>query len=275
MGGFHGERYGTTSSAWMTSVVFEEWLHKWDARLTRNKRKIALFVDNCTAHPHVQSLQSIELIFLPPNTTSEIQPCDQEMLKVHYRKNMVKRLICAINSGSTAVDFKITLLDGLQMPRKAWESVTESTVSNCFRKAGFVLPLEPEAEEEDPFLNLDEEGTSQDDPLLQLEIENPCTFDEYVAVDDDIQCAPLPTTKDIVSSVRQTSEEADENDDAGDPLPLATYERAYFALQELQPYLLHSSPSENLYRLLGDLETELFKARSNTCVQTMITDFFQ
>ena len=82
----------------------------------------------------------------------------------------------------------------------------------------------------------------------------------------------VPTTEDIVSSVRQTSEEADENDDAGDPLPLVTYERAYFALQELQSYLLHSSPSENLYR---DLETELFKAHSNTCVQTMITDFFQ
>ena len=73
---------------------------------------------------------------------------------------MVKRLICAINSGSTAVDFKITLFDGLKMLRKAWESVTESTVSNCFRKAGFVLPLEPEAEEEDPFLNLDEESIS-------------------------------------------------------------------------------------------------------------------
>ena len=270
--------YEANTSAWMTSVVFEEWLQKLDARLTQSKRKIALFVENCTAHPHVQSLQSIELIFLPPNTTSEIQPCDQgiiKTLKVYYRKNMVKRLICAINSGSTVVDFKITLLDGLRMLRKAWDLVTESTVSNCFRKAGFVSPLEPEVEEEDPFLNLDEENASQDDPLLQLEIENPCTFDDYVAVDDELQCAPLPTTEDILSSIRQTSEEVDESDDAGDPLPLVTYERAYFAFQELQLYLIHSSPSENFYRLLGDLETEVFKAGSNTCVQPLITDYFQ
>ena len=57
----------------MNSAVFEEWLQKWDAKLTSSKRKIALVLDNCTAHPHVQSLQSIELIFLPPITTSEIQ----------------------------------------------------------------------------------------------------------------------------------------------------------------------------------------------------------
>ena len=172
-------------------------------------------------------------------------------------------------------DFKITLLDGLQLLRKAWDLVTKSTVSNCFCKAGFSPPLEPEVEEEDPFLNLDEENASQDDPLLQLEIENPCTFDDYVAVDDELQCAPLPTTEDILSSVRQTSEEVDETDDSGDPLPLVTYERAYFAFQVLRSYLIHSSPSENLYRLLGDLETDIFKAGSNTCVQTVITDYFQ
>ena len=124
--------------------------------ITQSKRKIALFVDNCTAHPHVQNLQSIELIFIPPNTASEIQPCNQgiiKTLKVHYRKNMVKRLICAINSGSTVVDFKNSLLAGLQLLRKAWDSVIESTLSNCFRKAGFISSLEPEVEEEDPFLN--------------------------------------------------------------------------------------------------------------------------
>ena len=114
-----------------------------------------------------------------------------------------------------------------------------------------------------------------DDPLLQLEIENPCTFDDYVAVDDELQCAPLPSTEDIVSSIRQTSEETDETDDAGYPLPLVTYEQAYFAFQELRSYLIHSSPSENLYRLLGDLEPEVFKAGSNTCVQTLITDYFE
>ena len=63
-------------SAWMTSATFEGRLRKWDNELKQQDRKIALYIDNCTAHPHVHDLQSIEIFFLPPNTT-EIQPFDQ------------------------------------------------------------------------------------------------------------------------------------------------------------------------------------------------------
>ena len=154
---------------------------------------------------------------------------------------MVKHLIAAINSESTAANFKITLLDGLQMLRRAWESVTESTISNCFRKGGFILPLEPEVEEEDPFVDLDAETASQDDPMHQLENGNLCSFDEYIAVDDGLQCSPMPTNQDIVSSVMQVSEEDEEGDDTGDPLPSVTYKQDYSAFQELRSYLLNSS----------------------------------
>jgi hypothetical protein len=44
--------YDANKSAWMTSTIFETWLRRWDASLTRKDRKIVLFVDNCNAHPH-------------------------------------------------------------------------------------------------------------------------------------------------------------------------------------------------------------------------------
>ena len=93
--------YEASKKAWMTTALFETWVRKWDAKLTLSKRKIALFVDNCTAHPHLKNLKSIELLFLPLNTTSEIQPCDQAIiktLKTYYRKSMVKCLIGAIST---------------------------------------------------------------------------------------------------------------------------------------------------------------------------------
>ena len=92
----------------MTSVLFEEWLRKWDQELTLIGRKVVLFVDNCSAHPQVLNVQCIELLFLPPNTTSEIQPCDQGIinaLKFHYRKSMVKSLVNSIDSGLGLADF--------------------------------------------------------------------------------------------------------------------------------------------------------------------------
>ena len=49
-----------------------------------------LFVDNCPSHPKVE-LTNITLEFLPPKTTSLIQPCDGGIIKVfkgHYRSSL-------------------------------------------------------------------------------------------------------------------------------------------------------------------------------------------
>ena len=61
----------------MKSVLFEERVRKVDRRFTKEGQKIVLLVDNCTAHPSIDNLLSTELMFLPPNTTSKLQPIDQ------------------------------------------------------------------------------------------------------------------------------------------------------------------------------------------------------
>ena len=63
-------KYEANKNAWMTSTVFEEWIRKWDEKQKRRECKIVLFVDNCSAHLHVSNLDCIELLFLPPNTTT-------------------------------------------------------------------------------------------------------------------------------------------------------------------------------------------------------------
>ena len=42
-------------------------------------RKIAHIVDNCPAHPRMEDLEAVELIILNPNTTSKLQPMDQDV----------------------------------------------------------------------------------------------------------------------------------------------------------------------------------------------------
>ena len=88
--------YEANCNAWMTSEIFENWLRSWDKQLRLQCRKILLLVDNCPAHPNVKALTNIKLEFLPPNTTSIVQPTDQGIIKNRkgfYRKQLCDRLL--------------------------------------------------------------------------------------------------------------------------------------------------------------------------------------
>lgn len=68
--------YEANRRAWMTSDVFEKFLCSWNSKLISTNKKFFLLLDNCPAHPKVD-LSNIKLVFLPPNSTSVIQPLDQ------------------------------------------------------------------------------------------------------------------------------------------------------------------------------------------------------
>ena len=74
-------RYCAQHKSWMSGELFEDWVHELDQKFTVSKRKVALIINNCTAHPHVENLQWVELIFLLPNTTSLTQPIDQGIIR--------------------------------------------------------------------------------------------------------------------------------------------------------------------------------------------------
>ena len=95
-------RYRSQQKSWMSSEIFEEWVKEIDRSFGKKKRKIALIVDNCPAHPHVEKLEWVELIFLPPNTTSKTQPMDQGVirsLKAKYRKLAVQKHLEQLEEG--------------------------------------------------------------------------------------------------------------------------------------------------------------------------------
>ena len=66
----------------MTGPIFRDWLQEFNKGMEKQKRKIALVLDNCPAHPKdaADDLQNIKLVFLPPNVTSLIQPCDMGII---------------------------------------------------------------------------------------------------------------------------------------------------------------------------------------------------
>jgi hypothetical protein len=136
--------YAANRKAWMVSSLFENWLRHIDRRMAVQGRKIILFIDNCPAHPKIQDLKAIKLVYFLPNTTSVLQPCDQEIIwsnKSHYRRQLMQRMINHIDS-ATPSDFSVSLLDALQMLGSAWMEVTSQCIRNCFTKAGLKVDSE-------------------------------------------------------------------------------------------------------------------------------------
>jgi hypothetical protein len=63
----------------MTSLVFQDWLITFNKliRINNPQRKILLLLDNAGSHSiHGLELRNIVIKFLPPNTTSKLQPPD-------------------------------------------------------------------------------------------------------------------------------------------------------------------------------------------------------
>ena len=167
-------RYRSQKKSWMDSILFEEWVLEVNRRFTKEGREIVLFVDNCPAHPSIDNLVSTELIFLPPNTTSKLQPMDQGVirsLRAHYTTMSFKKLIEAIEKKKPFPEFSI--LDAMQMLHVTWGKLITKTVVNCFEKAGISKEKQSETllHANDPFKDLQEQ-------LDKLAVYNPKFFPE-------------------------------------------------------------------------------------------------
>ena len=97
-------KYKSQKKSWIDSQIFEESVHKLDQTFRMEGRKIALLIDICPAHPSVSHLTNVQLVFLPPNTTSVLQPMNQGVirsLKAHYCGRVVRRLCRTLDKTKT------------------------------------------------------------------------------------------------------------------------------------------------------------------------------
>ena len=85
-------------------------------------------------------LQSIEIQFLPPNTTSQLQPLDQGIIKICmtlYWKEIVRSAILDMEEQKSTAT--ITLLQAIRMADKSWSNVTKETIINCYTAREFIV----------------------------------------------------------------------------------------------------------------------------------------
>lgn len=108
----------------MTSKIFCFEQREWDAELRRQNRKYILLV-----HPNVKNLNFIKLVFMPPYTSSRLQPLDSRShhsLKSHYRDIFFVKMVSHIHGSNQ--NFRVTLLDAANFIHVVWQNVSAQTI---------------------------------------------------------------------------------------------------------------------------------------------------
>ena len=173
--------YYNNTREWMNGPIFHSYMKNWNDKLARQRCHILLLIDNAPSHI-VDEYSNIKIQFLPPNTTSKIQPLDQGIIrsvKCAYRKTIQVQYCSRVENYEEvkqimqSFDFVVavnTLVD-------AWEGVKPELIQTCFHTAGFMtcVPPPPEPLPEPP-RNLWER--------MQNIFDVNCTFEEHATADD-------------------------------------------------------------------------------------------
>lgn len=135
----HGFDYHANKKAWMTKELFFAWLNRFDQYVARKPgRKILLLLDNCSAHGKAEDLpplHNIRVIFLPPNTTSKVQPLDAGIIawvKRRYRRRLLFRVFENIESGKNSI-YNVDIITAIRWTYDEWNACPSTVIRNCFQ----------------------------------------------------------------------------------------------------------------------------------------------
>ncbi|KAL1425051.1 hypothetical protein MTO96_019557 [Rhipicephalus appendiculatus] len=124
--------------AWMTPLLFCNWLCDFNASMAEQGRSVCLLVSRCTAHVvGALSLSNVRLCYVSADAHSSL-PCPLNLgvvnrLKCAYRQSLIERFLLNIRLDR---DLTVDLYQALQMLVEAWKCVRPATILSCFQRAG-------------------------------------------------------------------------------------------------------------------------------------------
>ena len=206
----------------MTKNVFKLWLKTFDMRM--RGRKVVLLLDNCSAHITVEGLvehniglRNTTLLYLPPNTTSKIQPCDAGIIrnfKAYYRRRFNRMLLDRIDRNIEAPN-KINVLDAIQLAVASWElDVERDIIKNCFS----YCKIRSDHLVDGPATDLDVNPPAEVIEELRgqscsLHYNNPMDINFLLNHPDKEQVSYVPTEEEILARIANPVPLAEDDDD--------------------------------------------------------------
>ena len=114
----------------MNLSIFAEWLKKFDRKMASQKCNILLLLDNDPSHI-LPPLKIIRVHFLPPMTTSHLEPLNAGIIyafKRRYRQQQLRHIIKRIDAKES---HHLLISDIIRFVSHAWDSVIATTINNC------------------------------------------------------------------------------------------------------------------------------------------------
>lgn len=264
-----GVEYAWNRKSWMTAALFTSWLNRVNNRMKAQERRILLLVDNCAAHPHIE-LSNIKLVFLPPNTTSKLQPLDGGIIaqvKALYRKRMLRHLLVEMDEVSTATQLakSITLLDAVRWLGNAWFAIKPSTCVKCFAHCGLVDATTSSSTIEE------QEEVLLEEPYHQLL--DGVTWESYIHMDDAVATV---STEPAFSFDPPADAESEHEDEEAEPEPIMSSKEALEQVKRLLAFVTvkgDNDAASQAMKLVSSVEEIRLKEKSKATQKT-ISDYF-
>ena len=256
--------YFSQPKAWMTGDILVSVLTRLNRKLSSKGRKIVLLMDNAGCHPEgavKDRFSNIKVVFLPPNTTSKLQPLDLGIIqsfKVQYRTLLLRFILSQIDTCDKASEVakSVNILRAIRWVAQAWDMVNPDTIRKCFRKAGILddtFSVVTRPHENDPFLNVDSNNIPEIESLITqiLPEGEACSSEEFISGDADLAtCFETDDTtwdeqflqsldsQDVTTVSVDISDEEEEEEDLGPPQPkVSSLVDAISSLESVREYL--------------------------------------
>ncbi|XP_051784731.1 tigger transposable element-derived protein 1-like [Erpetoichthys calabaricus] len=213
--------------AWITKMLTSDWFHQCfipQVKVYLAEKgmpfKVLLIMDNAGGHAADLSYSGVQMEFLPPNTTSLIQPMDQGVIrafKTLYTRNSLANLVSSVDAAQEDDDFNLkaywrqyTIATCLQNIQKALQEMKPATINASWKK------LWPEVVYDDKGFTLAEIQHSAVQKAVQLaailggEGFADMTTDD---VNELLDCHSQPLTdEDLEELMKSASEEEEEEE---------------------------------------------------------------
>ncbi|GBM56111.1 hypothetical protein AVEN_6761-1 [Araneus ventricosus] len=208
-------------------------------------------MDNATSHPYDLKLKNINLVFLPPNTTSVLEAIGQGFIRsfeVGYRKLLLRHVFSQISSCKSSEELakSVSGLDAIPWTASALEKVEPGCVLKCFKKAVFFSTSKVATV-----------GTTEknENELADLvaNLDSNVSVEEYFKIDDDLSNEEEDLH--VSNSIHRDTTEAlalSEEDDEESPTEdckIKDYSEALKYSQQLKQFFLNDEDSEGLEKL--------------------------